>query len=292
LYVGHVHSASYAGSTHPDSGVYNTSGSKVVACTDFKMQSGSTSLLHRAYLFYAVNTSSQQYFLYPRVDRLDGTEPSVSNLIVNSPYVWNSCINDGTSFNLINDPVRRSDYGGGIEFNGSTTSAHYRYTKTDLDGNVPLSVEGIFLRTGSFSSGGPWGIGGNLNLGGINCWNSNQSNHIAVDLWGTTTCQLYPLNQPVHIIWIYRGTSFVDTNLSIFINGVEYTGASLTNLRGTSATPNLNTSTQGISLGRLNVNQNQYFAPMAIYNFKVYNRALSSGEALQNFNTIRNRFGL
>ena len=295
LYVGHVHSASYAGSTHPDSGVYNTSGSKVVACTDFKMQSGSTSLLHRAYLFYAVNTSSQQYFLYPRVDRLDGTQPSISNLIANSPYVWNSCINDGTSFNLINDPVRRSDYGGGIEFNGSTTSAHYRYTKTDLDGNVPFSVEGIFLRTGSFSNGGPWGIGGNLNLGGINCWNSNQSNHIAVDLWGTTTYttgQLYPLNQPVHIIWIYRGTSFVDTNLSIFINGVEYTGASLTNLRGTSATPNLNTSTQGISLGRLNINQNQYFAPMAIYNFKVYNRALSSGEALQNFNTIRNRFGL
>jgi len=295
LFVGHVHSSSYAGSTHPDSGVYNISGSKVASCNDFKMQSGSTSLRHRTYLFYAVNTSSQQYFLYPRVDRLDGTEPSVSNLIANSPYVWNSCINDGTSFNLINDPVRRSDYGGGIEFNGSTTSAHYRYTKTDLDGNVPFSVEGIFLRTGSFSSGGPWGIGGNLNLGGINCWNSNQSNHIAVDLWGTTTYttgQLYPLNQPVHIIWIYRGTSFVDKNLSIFINGVEYTGASLTNLRGTSATPNLNTSTQGISLGRLNVNQNQYFAPMAIYNFKVYNRALSSGEALQNFNTIRNRFGL
>ena len=295
LYVGHVHSASYAGSTHPDSGVYNTSGSKVVGCTDFKMQSGSTSLRHRAYLYYAVNTSSQQYFLYPRVDRLDGTQPSISDLIANNPYVWNSCINDGTSFNLINDPVRRSDYGGGIEFNGSTTSAHYRYTKTDLDGNVPLSVEGIFLRTGSFSSGGPWGIGGNLNLGGINCWNSNQSNHITVDLWGTTTYttnQLYPLNQPVHIIWVYRGTSFVDTNLSIFINGVEYTGASLTNLRGTSATPNLNTSTQGISLGRINLNQNQYFAPMAIYNFKVYNRALNSQEALQNFNTIRGRFGL
>lgn len=66
LYVGHVHSASYAGSTHPDSGVYNISGSKVVGCTDFKMQPGSTSLRHRAYLYYAVNTSSQQYFLYPR----------------------------------------------------------------------------------------------------------------------------------------------------------------------------------------------------------------------------------
>jgi len=295
LFVGHVHSSSYAGSTHPDSGVYNTSGSKVGSCTDFKMQSGSTSLLHRTYLYYAVNTSSQQYFLYPRVDRLDGTEPSISNLIANRPYIWNSSINDGTSFNLINDPVRRSDFGGGIEFNGSTTSAHYRYTKTDLNGNVPFSVEGVFLRTGSFSNGGPWGIGGNSTLGGINCWNSGQSNHIAVDLWGTTTyttSQLYPLNQPVHIIWVYRGTSFVDTNLSIFINGVEYTGASLTNLRGTSATPNLNTSTQGISLGRLNVNQNQYFAPMAIYNFKVYNRALNSQEALQNFNTIRGRYGL
>lgn len=295
LFVGHVHSSSYAGSTHPDSGVYNTSGSKVSNCTDFKMQSGSTSLRHRAYLYYAVDTSSQQYFLYPRVDRLDGTQPSISSLIANSPYIWNSSLNDVVSFNLINDPVRRSDFGGGIEFNGSTTSAHYRYTKTDLDGNVPFSVEGVFLRTGSFNGGGPWGIGGNSTLGGINCWNSNQSNHIAVDLWGTTTYttgQLYPLNQPVHIIWIYRGTSFVDTNLSIFINGVEYTGTSLTNLRGTSATPNLNTSTQGISLGRINVNQNQYFAPMAIYNFKVYNRALSSGEVLQNFNSIRARFGL
>jgi hypothetical protein len=84
----------------------------------------------------------------------------------------------------------------------------------------------------------------------------------------------------------------VDTNISIFVNGVEYTGASLTNLRGTSATPNLNTSTQGISLGRINVNQNQYFAPMAIYNFKVYNKALSNQESIQNWNSIRTRFGL
>jgi hypothetical protein len=295
LFVGHVHSSSYAGSTHTDSGVYNTSGSKVASCTDYKMQSGSTSLLHRSYLYYATNTSSQQYFLYPRVDRLDGTEPSISDLIQNSPNKWDSSLNNGTSFNFINDPVRRSDFGGGIEFNGSTTSAHYIYPTTDLNGNVPLSVEGVFLRTGSFSQGGPWGIGGNSTLAGINCWNSTATNQITIDLWGTTTYstgQEYPLNKPIHIIWVYRGTSFVDTNISIFVNGVEYTGASLTNLRGTSATPNLNTSTQGISLGRINVNQNQYFAPMAIYNFKVYNKALSNQESIQNWNSIRTRFGL
>ena len=208
---------------------------------------------------------------------------------------WGDMSGNSNHGELVNNPIFNNRNGGNIQFDGITSSAHCAYTKTDLDGNVPFSVEGVFLRTGSFSNGGPWGIGGNSSLGGINCWNWNQSNHIAVDLWGTTTYttgQLYPLNQPAHIIWVYRGTSFVDTNLSIFINGVEYTGASLTNLRGTSATPNLNTSTQGISLGRINVNQNQYFAPIAIYNFKVYNRALSSGEALQNYNAMRGRFGI
>jgi len=83
LYVGNVFPYSYGLSTkHSESGIYNTSGTKVAnTLYDFRFKSGTTNARHRTYLYYCTNTANRQYFAYPRVDVCDGTEPSISDLI-------------------------------------------------------------------------------------------------------------------------------------------------------------------------------------------------------------------
>lgn len=75
-------SGSGTGADHPDSGIYTVSGGRVGNIrNDFVIPSGRTSLRHRSYLYYSTNTSTRQQFAYPRVDVVDGTEPSINALL-------------------------------------------------------------------------------------------------------------------------------------------------------------------------------------------------------------------
>ena len=49
--------------------------------TDFEMTSSTPNLTHRTYLYYNTNTSNRQYWWGPRIDMLDGNEPSVAALL-------------------------------------------------------------------------------------------------------------------------------------------------------------------------------------------------------------------
>jgi hypothetical protein len=50
----------------------------------------------RAYLFYSTSTTEQQYFYRPRIDLLDGTEPTLQDLITcaDNPVLYNKTIAD------------------------------------------------------------------------------------------------------------------------------------------------------------------------------------------------------
>jgi hypothetical protein len=66
------------------SGVYDCeTGARIVAGTDFKMSAGATTQHLRAYLYYSTNTAAKQYFWNPRVDVIDGNEPSLTSLMPN-----------------------------------------------------------------------------------------------------------------------------------------------------------------------------------------------------------------
>tara|TARA_B100000929_G_scaffold289501_1_gene280326 strand:+ start:8252 stop:10939 length:2688 start_codon:yes stop_codon:yes gene_type:complete len=82
LLVGHVWPAgSGTGGNHPDSGFYDIKGNKVSDIErDYVFASGTTSLRHRSYLYYSTDTATKQQFVYPRLDVVDGTEPSVHAL--------------------------------------------------------------------------------------------------------------------------------------------------------------------------------------------------------------------
>ncbi|MDP3881659.1 MAG: hypothetical protein Q8Q31_02155, partial [Nanoarchaeota archaeon] len=81
LIVGYVHAHSDT-STESFGGVYDgETGKKVSSATDFKMQPGLTGLRHRAYLYYSNNTGTAQYFWDPRVEEINGKEPTIEALL-------------------------------------------------------------------------------------------------------------------------------------------------------------------------------------------------------------------
>ena len=81
LLVGYVH-----GSSDPSTNNYGRmydgeTGEAVAEFTDYKFQITSTKAGHRVFLYGDANTSSRQYFYGPRVDVVNGREPSIANLL-------------------------------------------------------------------------------------------------------------------------------------------------------------------------------------------------------------------
>ncbi|MCH7424985.1 DUF1983 domain-containing protein [Shewanella sp. MM_2022_3] len=56
-------------------------GQRVLSGTDFKIKAGITRQYLRAYLYYSNNTNAKQYFWAPRVDVIDGNEPSLTSMM-------------------------------------------------------------------------------------------------------------------------------------------------------------------------------------------------------------------
>jgi phage-related protein len=82
LLVGHVWPVgSGTGAAHVDTGVYNTSGTKVTNMIDFVWQTNSVKSLHRSYLFNSTDTATNQQFYDPRVDIVTGLQPTISELV-------------------------------------------------------------------------------------------------------------------------------------------------------------------------------------------------------------------
>ncbi len=82
LIIAHVHPTGYTGGTDTVSGFYDINGNKISSIsTDYKWLTTTTTSLTRAYLFYSTSTTERQYFYRPRIDLLDGNEPSLQDLI-------------------------------------------------------------------------------------------------------------------------------------------------------------------------------------------------------------------
>ena len=87
LLVGHIHTYGSSYVKHADSGIYNTSGTKVAeTLNDFRFINTTVRChTHRCYLYYTTSAATIQYMAYPRIDILSGTVnqdyPSLASLI-------------------------------------------------------------------------------------------------------------------------------------------------------------------------------------------------------------------
>ena len=209
---------------------------------------------------------------------------------------WFDLSGNGNNGTLYNGPAFSNSSSSVISFDGGDDYFQANVNTAALDGDPSLSVD-MFVRrrtgTNIGGSGGFWGIGGSGQGNSIEGWTPT-TNLIHLDIYDSTrlaTSVYYPENQFVHICWTKNGAGTETTNVKCYVNGVE---VALTKNRSATRTNQFNTSTsgKGICLGRANADSSIFPAPIDIGTFKVYSRALSSNEVLQNYNANRAKFGL
>jgi hypothetical protein len=217
-------------------------------------------------------------------------------------------VTDGLS--LYTDAVNTRSYvGSGITVNGlvsgigltlvngvgfGTTGTSYFIldgTNDNIPFNIPnvgttLSIE-MWARINSFSNGMPfgfdrydvWANGGRLGF-----------NTAASDIYGLTSTQvtnLGLLSQWKHYVFEMR-TDVSYSNNKIYINGQNQ---SLSQVAGTE-----NASLRNFNSGNGRISSwlfsDVFFIAMDLAQFRVYKRALTSQEIVQNYNATKKRYGL
>jgi hypothetical protein len=204
---------------------------------------------------------------------------------VSGSSTWNDLSGNNNNGTLTNSPTYSSTNNGSIIFNGTNNTATFSNIPgpsfsfisssftTEFWINIPTSSlgHGFISSNQSVSNGGQYSF-------------VVRSNNVYSSFYGTPTyTDVY--GGPVIIgSWTHYVNTFNYTNQtsSIYVNGV-LTGA------GSMASSPLVTSSS-LLIGRYTLGGAYLSGSMS--SAKVYNRALSSSEVLQNYNALKSRFNL
>ncbi|CAA0224279.1 T9SS type A sorting domain-containing protein [Tenacibaculum maritimum] len=148
MLVGFVHGSAY-NSTINYGAIYDgATGQKVKEITDYKFKNTATVLRHRVYLYYDINTTDRQYFYAPRMEMVDGKEPTVQELLGR---------NDSGSSNLLAPYLQNWTVGNGstsgFAQNGSTSENSREFGRNHIGEEVILWKA---TPDGSKNGGGGW----------------------------------------------------------------------------------------------------------------------------------------
>ena len=308
LVVAHVWpSGSGTGSNKEDSGFYNTDGTKRTVTTPYTLvdmvwNTTVTKTAHRSYLFYSEGDATViQHWAYPRIDLVDGTEPSISDLInnrVNDRY-WYDLSGNGRNATLLSGIQKSEEKGGCLDFNRTNDS----FAVIPHDATISSQVFGT---SNNFTLSAWFVIDAYVNYSCFiqKAFGGSYSNTTA-GLWSEATNELKfvmgtneggnPSGSTFNIkydatpgVW-YNMVGVADgTNAILYING-EQVGSPVNIASSLTRTRSENTS--DITIGRRSINSTPE-CDGRISNVSVYNRGLSADEVKQNFNATRGRYGI
>ena len=272
LVVSHVFPHTYtAGLRHPDSGWYEN-GVKIsdksygnIGGQDSRWASSTTSAMHRSYHYYTTNVNSGIELAYPRVDKIDGKEPSIKELIEKGESGWTD-LKSKTTFDLENKLQYSSD--------GVKSSFNFDGTDDRIDlGYAPISGTGDFTITSVYKTNT---TSANTIIG--NYPNGNLQFMGGYGLFIAGSCYFTSTPLPAGT---YCATATRESGVcKIYLNGVLQRTVSNSS----------NTGANSFRIGANTSNTEQFNGK--IYTIKIYNRALSAQEVKQNFNVYKNRFGI
>ena len=279
LFVGHLWPMNSAtGSNHIDSGCYTRELGKISDLTissdrgDFIQVEESAYVRHRSYLYYSTDPTTVQKWCYPRIDLIDGTEPSIQDLLTSSDPIKDLSRNGITASFEYNSGLTSDK---AMIFNGSNkiitsfvpneTSATYEvWCELKEDSNNYNMVFGSTLPYLSFNNNGKILL-------------SNRYDNLQCNMYSNTD---WELNKIYHITYTYDFDG-VDTTAKIYINGV---------LDNEDIFPGYYTPTAyNFTLGD-GRKTNWYPFNGNLYSIKVYNKVLSSEEVSKNYQIHKNRF--
>jgi len=285
LVVGHCYpyNTSYTGQ-HPETGIYTVSGgaTKVLsinACNigaDVKWAgSDVTSAVHRCYHYYCGDSTTRLQLFDPRIDAIDGTEPSIAALL--SGFTASRLANynnDSIIGTFANTPTYSSANGGTLVFDGTNDRistnfkpSGYRSYFVWIKYNTVNSLPNGYSLTGT-QEGNAYNYLGISNGGYFYYYMGTNGEQVNGTILSPN-------------VWYCQGlTLSSDGYVRAYLNG---------NLVSTLASGVGNTATNEFSIGC--VNQNHWVNGQIAGVFQ-YNRALTAAEIQQNFNANRGRFGI
>jgi hypothetical protein len=292
LVVGHIYpwSTTYTG-RNPDTGIYTVNGrwGNIPGCNigtgDIKWNPNATTGLHRVYHYYCPDNTSRLQFFQPRVDLVDGSEPSIAELLNDAGskffdisgnsrnFTWNTSpvwtnagsmsyistlnnisygpasnsfnINNGTGYTIFMISTTQTD----------NSNSAFKFAGSDVDGR------GIFLHPGWSNYTMYFDQGG--------CCDSNQR-------LSYTFTQADMRNFRV---WTFRSRLYDRT---IFMNGQPYATSS-------TYAANINLTSGVVNLG--NIDESLDWNGQLAY-FSVYNTGLDDTSVNLISNSLRGRFGI
>jgi hypothetical protein len=193
----------------------------------------------------------------------------------NTGIIWTDLSVSGNALTLTNGPTFASTAGGGaIVFDGVDDYASGSVSPV-FTGNAPHSIDVWFYLT-SYGGGRSWILVLGSYNGGAEHWILSSATGTQWGVWGAA--QLSP-NIPLNT-WINVITTFDGTTYTCYKNGVS--------IGSTAATFNFTSNVLYLGLklgGEVNMTG-------SIASCRMYSRALTAAEVVQNFNSIRGRFGI
>jgi hypothetical protein len=286
---------------HQDSGIWTRAGGKVGNSTsDWIWSATASKATLRTYLFYSSDVTATQSFVYPRVDLIDGTEPTiqqlltgaepVKNLITNGSNAYSTSLNDivysnSTNFSnekngcIIFDPIKRNNIQGTISTTFSVYSASIWFNTA---GNIGVGSTGTTLF--QFRVGTSYVF--DLYLGEVTGLVTNEVITLATTTQRTAVTDITITgNTWNNIILNWESTSY-----AIYLNGVKQTTTS-----GTSTNVTLNNFVNYLVIGaRLEIVSNAFgsYFNGKMSSFAVWQKTLSESEILSIYSKGKSKLGI
>lgn len=286
LVVYHVWPAgSGTGSNHVDSGRYTRSGGKYGNISyDLIFNPDATRLAHRTYLYYSASTLPRQHWCYPRVDLVDGTEPSIQQLLDGDPdSMYNLASSSNKGLHMVNgvlyDASDRSYILDGVKQYGMLPSSlEYELQQFTLSSWVKFDTlsDWVYLISKTQDS---YNYGFRLEVA------ADGRIYIGIGN-GTTVFEVVSDIGSVSINeWCKIDATYDQVDLKIYLNGE--------NIK-TEDNPGVSIAYDNTTfmVGYSEVTANRQFLDGKLGPIYVHSVALSDSELKQNFDATKGRFGL
>tara|TARA_R110000787_G_C13227149_1_gene426825 strand:- start:4 stop:711 length:708 start_codon:yes stop_codon:yes gene_type:complete len=207
-----------------------------------------------------------------------------------SGTTWTDRSGNGNNGTLVNGPTFDSGNGGSIDFDGVDDNVNLGNDSSfDLTSEFSLEIF-FFGGSGIDSYGGLLNKAGDGNFGNWGIYGDGSNDYIRFGYRSTNGSQV-EINASSYSdisteAWVHYLGVFSGTSLYLYRNGA------LVSSSGVSAshqTPQ--TNSYDAAIGRRLANSG-YEVDFKVSIAKIYDRALTSAEVLQNYNAIKSRFGL
>jgi hypothetical protein len=260
--------------TRTTSGVGCNTGGNVI------WQSTNTTANQREYLYYSTDPSVKMRWDTPRVDEINGSEPTIAQLLASEQDFWYDLTGNATNMTSFNNPVITRDTNGGyFTFNGSNTYFQGR-NNTAMD-NQTLTIQ-AWVNTDATTQNGFIFEKGSVNTQYALFQEGDNMIFRTCNTSASTSSLTFPTASYMSTgTWHMVTATYDGSNKRLYVDTTQRASGAYTET--------LAANTWGCGIGR---HSSGYYFNGKIASVRVYGKSLSVAEIKNTFNSQRNRFGV